>query len=191
MIYTLNTELHDREIFLIGSIVSQWGFLESDIYEQTLLSFEGEEGLPASMNNAQFSAVLKLWLRRVVKRQPDESRMTVLQSQFEEIVSLSEYRQAVVHSRWEWRPDAPDEITAVRVHNKSILRVKFTADGLFDLSTRLGQVRYRIRYPGGTADRAAEMSAVGGYITRQGYDLLEGRATFGSITRRSDAERGS
>lgn len=191
MIYTLNTELHDREIFLIGSIVSQWGFLESDIYEQTLLSFEDEEGLPAPMNNAQFSAVLELWLQRVVERQDDEGRKAVLKSQFDEITAMSEYRQAIVHSRWEWRPDAPDDITAVRVHKKSIKRVKFTADGLADLSMRLGQVRYHIRYPGGMADRVAQISAAGGYITRQAYDLLEGRTTFDGMAQRNDAEPGS
>ena len=36
---TLGTELSDRETYLIGSIISQWGFLKARIFEQTLLSF--------------------------------------------------------------------------------------------------------------------------------------------------------
>lgn len=171
----LNTELSEREIFLIGSIVSQWGFLESDIFEQTLLSFEDDEDLPASMNNAQFSSVLKLWMERVAKKQ-DGARQAVLKAQYDEILYLSDFRQAVVHSRWDWRPDTPDEITAVRAHKKSVKRVKFTGDELADFSTRLGQVRYRIRYPGGLEDHATELSASGGYISRRGFELLFGRA---------------
>ena len=47
MHYTLGTELSERETYLIGLIVSQWGFIESEIFEQTILSFEDGEVLPA------------------------------------------------------------------------------------------------------------------------------------------------
>jgi hypothetical protein len=172
----LNTELSEREIFLIGSIVSQWGFLEADIFEQTFLSFEDGDDLPAPMNNVQFCAVLELWLERVVEKQ-DDARRSVLKAQYDEIIylSVSDFRQAVVHSGWDWRPDAPDEITAVRVHKKSVKRVKFTANDLAEFSTRLGQVRYRIRYPGGHEDRATELTAAGGSISSRGFELLFGR----------------
>lgn len=173
----LNTELSEREIYLIGSIVSQWGFLEADIFDQTLLTFAETDCLPASMNNAQFSAVLKLWLERVVERQ-DTTRKSVLNAQYSEIISLNRYRQAIVHSRWEWQPDLPEEITAVRVHKNSVTHVRFTSNDLADLSVRLGQIRYWVRYPGGIEDRAAEMSAAGGYISRLGWDLLSGRTSL-------------
>jgi len=93
MKYTLNTELNDKEVYLIGSIVSQWGFLESDIFNQTLLSFDDSEGLPPPMNNVKFSGVLALWRERVVLRK-DDARKEVLQAQYDEIVRLSDYRQA-------------------------------------------------------------------------------------------------
>lgn len=173
----LNTELSEREIYLIGSIVSQWGFLEADIFEQTLLSFAEDEELPASMNNAQFTNVLELWEERVMGRQ-DGKKKTVLKAQYDEIVALSEYRQAIVHSRWEWQPDKPDEITAVRVHKKVIKRVTFSTEDLFSFSTRLGQVRFLVNYPGGLEDRAAEMALTGGYISRAGWDLLTGRTSL-------------
>jgi hypothetical protein len=171
MIRILNTELSEREIYLIGSIVSQWGFLESDIFDQTLLSFGKTESLPVLMNNAQFSAVLKLWLERVVEKR-DSARKAVLEAQYKEIIYLSNFRQAVVHSRWEWNPSTPDEITAVRVHKKSVMRVKLSGDDLAEISMRLGQVRYWIAYPGGTEDQAADMAAAGGYISRSAYGLL-------------------
>ncbi len=176
----LCTELSDREVYLIGSIVSQWGFVEADIFDQTLLSFSEEEALPKAMNNSQFSDVLKLWLSRVAERQ-DGERKAVLKAQYDEIVALNVYRQAVVHSRWVWRPDIPDEVTAVRVHGKSIKRVKFTADDLENFATRLGQLRYHLKYPGGLSDRAGEMEAAGFYISRTAWDLMSGRSSLGDL----------
>ncbi|WP_445679995.1 hypothetical protein [Radicibacter daui] len=173
MIHGLNTELSEREIYLIGSIVSQWGFLESDIFEQTLLSFAESDSLPAAMNNAQFSAVLDLWLVRVIE-QLNGPKKEVLKACYAEIISLNEYRQAIVHSRWEWSPNAPEEITAVRIHKKNIKQVKFTADDLADLSLALSQIRYRVRYPGGLEDQAAEMMAAGGYVSRRAWGVLFG-----------------
>jgi hypothetical protein len=185
---TLNTELTDREVFLIGSIVSQWGFLEADIFHQTFLSFEDEDSpLPVAMNNAQFTAVLELWLERVVEKR-DDARKAVLKEQYQEIGKLSAYRQALVHSRWEWRPDAPDAITAIRVHKKTIKRVTLTSEDLLQLSIRLGQIRYRIRYPGGIEDRAAELAAAGGYISRRGWELLTGRQNWDGSPRVEDPE---
>ena len=178
MRFTLSTELSDRETYVIGLIVSQWGFLEADIFEQTLLSFDDEEELPASMKtNAQFGKVLKLWLKRVAGEQSEEKK-AVLAAQYERIISLNELRQAVVHSRWEWKPDAPDEITAVRIHKQSVKRVKFTFDDLADFATQLGEIRYSVGYPGGLEDRAEEMAELGGNLSRQGWDLLSGHVTL-------------
>lgn len=183
MRYTMDTELSERETYVIGSIVSQWGFLESDIFEQTISSFEDAEDLPNSMKtNAQFSKVLELWLKRVAEVQ-DAPRKSVLTAQYQKIISLNEFRQAVVHSRWEWRPDAPEEITAVRVHKQSIKRVKFTFEDLAEFATNLGEIRYSIRYPGGLQDRAEEMAKMGGHISRQGWDLLSGRVTLDDLTK--------
>lgn len=188
---TLDTELTDREVFLIGSIVSQWGFLEADIFEQTLLSFEDEDSsLPVAMNNAQFTTVLKLWLQWVVEKQ-DSARKAVLKKKYQEIGELSAYRQALVHSRWEWRPDAPDAITAIRVHKKTIKRVTLTSEDLLQLSIRIGQIRYLIRYPGGIEDRAAELTAAGGYIGRRGWKLLTGRKDLDGSPQIGDPHNGS
>jgi hypothetical protein len=176
----LSTELSEREIYLIGAVVSQWGFLEADIFDQALLSFADGESLPAQMNNHNFTEVLELWLERIVAKQDDATR-SVLMDQYHEIRRLNDFRQAVVHSRWEWRPDAPDEITAVRVHKKSVKSVKFTAENLAEFSVRLGQVRFLIRHPGGMEDRAAEVAAGGGHISRRGWDLLAGRVSLDDI----------
>ncbi len=177
MIPTLSTELSDREIYLIGSIVTQWGFLEAEIFNQTLMSFEDGEPLHKSMNNSQFTNVLSLWHSRVLEQQSDDIKL-VLQGQYDEIRRLNDFRQAVVHSRWEWHPDQPDVITATRVHKKSLKQVRFTAEDLFEFSTQLGRIRFLIRYPNGLEQRAEEMSQSGGYISRRGWDILSGRANL-------------
>lgn len=188
MRYILSNELSEREVYAIGLIVAQWGFIESEIFEQTLLSFGENEDLPASMKtNAQFTEVLKLWLERVAEMQ-DTPKKDTLTAQYRKIISLSEFRQAVVHSRWEWRPDAPDEITAVRIHKQNIKRVKFTSDDLADFAISLGEILYSIRYPGGLQDRAEEMAKLGGHISRLGWDLLSGRVTLDNLAKRGENE---
>ena len=50
-----DAELSDREVFLVGKIVIQWGALQDEIFKQTLSTFEddGTEplALPKAMNN--------------------------------------------------------------------------------------------------------------------------------------------
>ncbi|GHF61219.1 hypothetical protein [Seohaeicola zhoushanensis] len=188
MRYIMDTEISEKETYIIGSIVSQWGFLESDIFEQTYLSFGDDEDLPDSMKtNTHFSRVLKLWLKRVVEAQ-DATRRSILRDQYEKILSLNEFRQAVVHSRWEWKPDAPEEITAVRAHNENIKRVKFNFNSLAEFATALGEIRFSIRYPGGIEDRAEEMTRNGVHISRRGWDLLYGGASLNDRTKLDENE---
>ncbi|WP_135818337.1 hypothetical protein [Paracoccus liaowanqingii] len=172
MDYILSTDLSEREIYVIGSIVSQWGFIENEIFEQTLLSFEEEADLPKSMiANAQFSTILDLWLERVAEKQ-GPSKKEVLVGIYNKIKSLSEFRQAVVHSRWEWNPSSRDEITAIRVHKKTVKSVKFTFEDLADFSNSLGKIRYSIRYPGGLEDRVEEMNRIGGHLSREFWEAI-------------------
>lgn len=172
MKYVISTELSDQESYLIGSIVSQWGFIENEIFEQTYLSFGDEEELPKSMiSNAQFSIVLDLWLKRVAKRQTSPKR-DILIGVYDKIKYLSEFRQAIVHSRWEWDPAARDVITATRIHNKTIKRVKFNSKGLSEFSSDLGEIRYLIRYPGGLEDRAEEMNKIRGHLSREFWEAI-------------------
>ncbi|XHE11787.1 hypothetical protein PCC82_08165 [Agrobacterium deltaense] len=173
MKYVLDTSLNERETYLLGSIVSQWGYLEADIFEQTLQALADVEPLPKEMNNAKFSLVLDLWLREVAEKQVGERR-AVLITQYERIRELSQFRQAVVHSRWEWNPEKPDEVVAVRVIKKEIIRAKFTVQDLADMAGRVGEIRYLIRYPGGLEDRAKEMAETGFFVSRGGWERLFG-----------------
>lgn len=174
----LGTDLQEKEIYLIGSIVSQWGFLEANIFDQTLLSYSFDEDLPSSMkSNAQFSKVLELWLKRVTRLQ-NTKKEAILFAQYEKIKSLNAFRQAVVHSRWEWNPNEPSQITAIRIHNQSVKSLTFTFDDLADFASSLGEIRFLINYPGGTEDYAQRMKGRGGYISRDAHDLFSGQKSF-------------
>ena len=188
MRFTLSTELSEQEVYLIGSIVAQWGFIENEIFEQTILSFPENEDLPGLMKtNAQFNRVLQLWLERVAEAQIGEKKVVLL-AQYKKIMSLNEFRQAVVHSRWEWKPEAPDEITAVRSHKQTVKRVKFTSEDLADFATTLGEIRFCLCYPGGLADRAEEMVQAGGYMSREFLKQISGRSTLRDPTESGENE---
>lgn len=134
--------------------------------------------LPKEMNNAKFSLVLDLWRREVAEKQ-EEDRKAVLIAQYHQIQELSPFRQAVVHSRWEWTPEKPDVVVAVRVIRKEIIRAKFTVQDLADMAGRIGEIRFSIRYPGGMQDRAKEIADAGFFVSRRGWAFLCGAS--GSI----------
>jgi hypothetical protein len=124
-----DAELSDREVFLVGKIVTQWGALQDELFKQTLLTYEGDGSeplaLPKAMNNLQLTELLDLWKERVVD-QAQGDRATVLQAQFDAIQILKEFRDALVHGMWEWSAEDPSKISAVRVRRKQVITTHFT-----------------------------------------------------------------
>ncbi|MBD8663028.1 hypothetical protein IFT59_07150 [Rhizobium sp. CFBP 8752] len=171
----LQTSLSKRETYLIGSIVSQWGYLEADIFEQTLVAMSDLDPLPKAMSNTNFGLVLDLWLERVAEPKDDERR-AVLKAQYDMIQLLTDFRQAVVHSRWEWNANKPDEVVAVRAKKKELIRATFTINDLIEMDARIGEIRYLIRYPS-EQDRADELADDGIRISRSGWEMLFGQPT--------------
>lgn len=168
--YELNVELSDRETFLIGKIMAQWGLLEHAIFLQTLATFEATEGdgteLPKAMNNIQFSGVLDLWKSRVIDEENNE-HSAVLQEQLEEILRLIPARDALVHGMWQWSPGNLSQISTVRVRKREVIEFHFSADDLEDLYRRVASVNFTIRYPGGIEDLARERASEGIYMSRR------------------------
>jgi hypothetical protein len=171
--YLFSVELTQRELGLLGLIVAHWGSMEHEIFHQTLLCFDddGTPELPKAMSNMQFSQVLDLWGEKVVEV-ADGERRDVLRKQITEIKRLSEYRNALVHGMLRWNVGDITRITAIRVRKKEVLSVHFTADDLLDFQTQLAAINFRIRYPLGTIDLAAQMEKAGGYISRAGAAML-------------------
>lgn len=169
-----NDELSERETFLIGKTIAQWGALEHEIFVQTLMTFEGEEtALPKAMNNLQFTEILGLWKERVVAK-ADGKRRKVLEQQHEKILKLKDYRDALVHGMWQWSKAELSKITSVRIRKKEIISVHFTADDLADFSLKVASVNFKLRFPGGLEDLAEQRAAEGFYVSRLGAALLTG-----------------
>ena len=163
-------ELSDKETFLIGSIVAQWGTLEYEIFNQTLMTFVTPEGvepeLPKEMQNLQFSSILKLWKERVVDKTEGE-RGDVLREQYDYILKMKQYRDALVHGMWEWSKDDLERISSIRIRKKEILTYHFTASDLADMDLRLGKINFKIMYPGGLEDMTEFHGETFSYVSRR------------------------
>jgi len=170
-----NIELSDRELYWIGTIVAQWASMEHEIFNQTLLSFEDNavEELPKAMNNAQFSQVLEIWTKRVVETSKPEARLALL-SALKTIGELTPHRNALAHSMWDYDRNDPGKIKAIRIRGKQIISHYFTADDLRDFAMRVGELNFKLRYPGGLEERAETMIAGGGYISRAAIAAFSG-----------------
>lgn len=125
------------------------------------------------MNNLQFTDILDLWKESVVAKAEDE-RKKVLEQQYEKILKLKAYRDALVHGMWQWSKAELSKITSVRIRKKEIISVQFTADDLADFSLQLAKVNFKLRCPAGLEDLAEQRTAEGFYVSRLGAALLTG-----------------
>lgn len=169
-ILSIGLELSDKEIHHIGSIIAQWGTLEHEIFIQTLLSFEAPEqekiDLPKEMHNLQFTKVLDLWKERVVDKS-EGNRAQVLTKQYERIMAIKKYRDALVHGMWEWSKDDVTRISATRIRKKQIITVHFTASDLEHLDLMLGKINFKVTCLGGPEDMVESMNGEFSYISRR------------------------
>jgi hypothetical protein len=175
--YTLDFGLSDRELLLLGKIILQWGAMEHEIFSQTLLTFadfQGEQtSLPKAMDNLQVTELLNLWKQRVVD-QSEGARGRVLQQQFEEILNLKKFRDALVHGKWEWSATDLSRISTTRVRKNEVITTHFSADDLDNINARLESINSRLRLPGGLEDLARLRAAQGHAISRRALGLLTG-----------------
>lgn len=176
--FRFDVELTAKETCLIGNILAQWGALEHEIFNQTLLSFEDTREdtvvLPKEMNNFKFTEVLGLWKSRVVDKAKTK-KARVLQQQYDRIVSLIEYRNALVHGMWSWsRKDPKNRISVTRIRKKQIITTNFTVEDLVDFVDRLGSINFKIRFPRGATEYALARAKEGAHITRRGACLFTG-----------------
>ena len=174
IVHAHNVELSEREMLCIGHIIAQWGALETEIFLQTLQTFEKEGGvLPKEMNNMQFSGVLEKWKEHVVDRCNGKKKKN-LEKQYSLICHYHDYRNALAHGMWDWDRTAPAKIIATRIRKTEVISTHFTVADLEDLSLTVAKINFNIRYPRGESD-LAELINKGGYI---------GRLTAGAFLKR-------
>ena len=182
----LDLGLSEKEVFLIGRIVSQWGAIEHEIFEQCLLTFYSGErealGLPKEMNNLSFSKVLKLWKERIMVNKSDQTQM-ILSQQYEKIVELKDHRNALVHGMWSWNPNQPDIITTTRIKKKEIIATKFKSDDLEHLYTQISQIYFNLKFPGGRDEYYQACASKGVSFSRKGFEMI-----FGNLDKKGNSE---
>lgn len=165
--YRHSVGLTDEELVHIGSIVAQWAALEHEIFHQTLATFADGNNLPKEMSNFNFARVVELWEGRVLAN-ADKKKREVLTQVIHLVKQLLDYRNALVHGMWEWDVNEPKSISSIRVRQKAILTYQFTADDLRDFSNKLGEINFKIRFPGGIDDYAKQIEKTGGHTGRFG-----------------------
>jgi hypothetical protein len=162
-LYEWDAQLSDREVFLIGAIIVQWGAIEHEFFTQAVATFDVSEGeqrtLPKAMNNMQFTEVLSLWKERVVDQAQGECAK-VLQRQLDEILRLKQFRDALVHGMWDWSASQLSRISTVRVRKKEVVTTHFTADDLEHFYGRLASINFALRFPGGLEDLARHVVSI-------------------------------
>lgn len=170
-------QLSDHEVHFIGMIFIQWASLEHEVFVQTVRTFNAENGeipqLPKEMNNLQFTSVLELWKERVVAKAP-KGRARVLQRQYEMIISLKDARDALAHGMWHWSPEDLGRVSTIRVKKRQIITSHFSAKSLGDMASELGEINFKIRFPGGMIDLARAQMARGGYMSRRAAAIFGG-----------------
>lgn len=175
LIRLYDVPLSDREGILIGRIIALWGALESEVFAQTLATFEVQDvkELPRSMNNLSFIRVLELWKDRVADVAEGE-RAVVLRQQFSKITQLHDCRNALIHGMWNWSTAEPEKVSTTRVSKTQLITMHFTAGSLADLHEELGVINYKVRYPSGAEDLARDRANKNGFISRRLLCMLTG-----------------
>lgn len=165
--------LSDKEALLLGRIIALWGALESEVFAQTIATFNVQdfEELPKAMNNLSFIKVLELWRTRVAEVEEGD-RAEVLTQQFEKITRLHDSRNALIHGMWTWSMDEPEKISTTRVSKKQIITMHFPAGSLADFHEELSVINAKIRYPSGVEDLARERENEGVFISRRMLCML-------------------
>ncbi len=170
-------QLSDHEVHFIGMIFIQWASLEHEVFVQTVDTFDAGNGeipqLPKEMNNLQFTAVLELWKKRVADKAP-KGRAKVLQRQYDKILKLKEARNALAHGMWHWSPEDLGRISTIRVKKRQIITSHFSAKSLGDMASELGEINFKIRFPGGLIDLARARMEEGGYMSRRAVAMFSG-----------------
>lgn len=168
LICLYDVPLSDKEGILIGRIIALWGALESEVFVQTLATFDVQdiEMLPRAMNNLSFVKVLELWKARVADVAEGE-RAVVLKHQFARITQLHDSRNALIHGMWTWSMAEPEKISTTRVSKKQVITMHFPAGSLADFHTELGVINFKIRYPSGVEDVPRESGGESGFISRR------------------------
>lgn len=158
--------LTNEEYCLIGTLVAQWGALESTIFFQTLKTYGPDispNQLPKEMNNLNFTSVLRLWKKRVVDVSDGDVK-SLLQRSYEKILKLKDFRNSIVHGMWTFSKDELKTISTVRAKKGMLHYTVFNDGDLSDFCMKVAQLNWDILYPNGFSQFLQENMRNGWYI---------------------------
>lgn len=158
--------LTDEEYWVIGNIVAQWGALEAEVFNQTLMSFKEDvdiHALPKEMNNLNFTSVLELWKERVVDASDGDTK-ELLENAYKKISALKDVRNSIIHGMWDFSLHEPATISTMRVKKDKVIHAKFEDGYLHEFSSDIAELNMTIRYPGGMEEFFQERMSEGGYV---------------------------
>jgi len=161
-----DTGLTDKEHFIIGSIIAQWGALEAEVFSQTLDTFGTDihvSQLPKEMNNLSFTSVLGLWKSRVVDVSKGKTK-AILEQAHKNILRLTDARNSIIHGMWDFSLKEPNTISTYRVKKDKIIHTVFEDGALADIYTDIAEINANIRYPGGMLDFFQDQMRDGCYV---------------------------
>lgn len=163
-----DTGLTKQEVGIIGEIVVQWGALEFEVFEQTLMTFGTDihlSQLPKEMNNLNFSSVLKLWKERVVEQAEGDVKK-VLEGIYDKILEIKDIRNAIVHGMWDFSTTELQTVSTLRVRKDQIIHSVFKDQFLVALYEDIAELNFNIRYPGGLEKFLQEQMSDGFYVNK-------------------------
>jgi hypothetical protein len=179
-------QLSDQEIHFIATIFVQSASMEHEIFMQTLLTFlpgiTDPDQLPKAMNNIQFTGVLDLWNERVARKALGR-RAQVLQRQYDQILRLKETRDALAHGMWHWSAIDLGQISTTRIRKREVITSHFTAEVLYKFASKIAEINFKLRFPGGASDLARARMKEGGYISRNAMGMFTGNSRKGNQRR--------
>ncbi|BDV36301.1 hypothetical protein [Methylocystis iwaonis] len=166
-------ELSEREFYFIGNIVAQWGFLEHEIFSQTVLCFADGSQPPKELHELQFTKILTLWESYVVSAATGD-RKAILQQQLVKIRHYKDFRDALIHGMWDYDKSAPEQITTTRARKKQLITVRFTAYQLQEFAAEMSKINAAIQFPGGFEEYAAMRAEQGSFMSRRWIAMMSG-----------------
>jgi hypothetical protein len=87
---------------------------------------------------------------------------------------LKDIRDALTHGMWHWTAEKLGEIRTVRVRKREMITSHFSSDVLHEVAGQLGEINFKLRFPGGTADLARQRMKDGGYMSRRAAAMFAG-----------------
>ena len=147
---SIYTHLDQDELYAIGLITVQWGYLEHAILIRTIdLAHRKKMPVPKDAFNMAFKKrrrAYRILIETALKTKPiKEARLRVLSR----IANLEQRRHQITHGLWDWDHANPDMLKAHSFRQPHDFEQPFSLDKLLNLAEQIAEVNFDLTYPNG------------------------------------------